>query len=81
MSGDIFLPALWHKDNIVAFSANGYTSKKWKLPSAWDKINNVKVSTISVEPIHDSIILPVEQGVITLALKPGEAVSITPVGK
>ena len=81
MSGDIFLPVLWRENTIVAFSEKGYASKKWKLPRHWHKVQNVNVSVISVEPVHNSITLPVEQGVITLTLKPGEAVSITSVVK
>jgi hypothetical protein len=74
-SGDIFLPALWLKNTIVAFSEKGYDSKKWKLPSGWNA-KKVIVSIISVEPKVTSRTLPVEHGEITLSLKPGEAVFI-----
>jgi hypothetical protein len=74
-SGDIFLPVLWLKNTIVAFSEKGYDSKKWKLPAGLNA-KNIIVSIISVEPNAVSRTLPVENGEITLSLKPGEAVSI-----
>ena len=74
-TGDIFLPALWLKNTIVAFSEKGYDSKKWKLPPGWNA-KKVIVSIITVEPTVTSSTLAVDRGEITLSLKPGEAVSI-----
>lgn len=75
-SGDIFLPALWLKNTLVAYSENGYELKKWKLPAEWSKAKGVKVSMISVDQQNPGSVLPVEQGEIKLTLKPGEAVVI-----
>lgn len=75
VAGDIFLPVLWLKNTLVAFSEKGYDSKKWKLPPGWHT-SKVIVSIISVEPNTSRWVLPVEQGEVTLSLNPGEAVSI-----
>ncbi|MBS1577120.1 MAG: hypothetical protein JST09_17620, partial [Bacteroidetes bacterium] len=47
VAGDIFLPVLWLKNTLVAFSEKGYDSKKWKLPPGWHT-SKVIVSIISV---------------------------------
>jgi len=78
---DLFVPALWHKQEMIAYSKLGYASKTWQLPDDWGKVKQVDLYRITMEgcvPVNQRI--PVSEGKLHLALEPEEAVSILPAG-
>ncbi len=76
--GNIFLPALWKANTIVAYSENGYSKRKWKLPSEWNSFKKVTATRLSVKKTVGRTVIPIVDGTITLKLEPGQAVIIQP---
>ena len=78
---DLFVPALWHEHEIIAYSKTGYAGKTWQLPENWGKVKYVDVDRITLEgnvPLQKR--LPVLDGHLRMTLEKEEAVSIRPVG-
>lgn len=79
---NLFVPALWHDSEIIAYSEEGYEDRWWKMPDGWEKTNSVDVYSITVDgPVLKATALPVDNGSVKLTLGKGEAVSIVPAGQ
>jgi hypothetical protein len=77
----LFVPALWNKKEIIAYSKLGYTSRAWQLPDDWSKVKSVDLYRITLEgsvPVKKG--LSAHDGKLVLSLQEGEAVSIVPAG-
>lgn len=80
---DVFVPALWRSSReIIAYSAEGYKKRTWKLPADWAGVTSVDVYRITTEGvILKQKKLKVSPGnYVTLSLEKGEGVSILPAG-
>jgi lysophospholipase L1-like esterase len=78
---DLFVPALWHKQEIIAYSGSGYENKSWRLPDDWKDVRRVDLYKITLEacvPLQQGV--PVTDGKLVLSLKSGESISIVPAG-
>lgn len=78
---DLFVPALWNKKEIIAYSKSGYAAKSWQLPDDWRKIKAVDLYRITLGgcvPLKKSV--SVSDGKLLLSLEKEEAVSILPSG-
>jgi hypothetical protein len=78
-SGDVFLPALWLKQTLIAFSKNGCHDKTWQLPPGWEGITQVQATEITLNGPGAPERISTEDGNITLSLSPGEGLEIQPV--
>ena len=66
----------------IAYSGDGYESHSWLMPEGWEKVGAVDVYSISMnEPARKLSAIPVNNGLLKLALGKGEAVSIVPAGQ
>jgi hypothetical protein len=75
---DCCIPLVWKKEpTLLAYSHNGYTSKTWNLPADWTRVKNVRCANVTVESITDAGMAEVNDGTLTLTLKPGQAIAIT----
>jgi hypothetical protein len=78
---DLFVPALWHEKEIIAYSRTGYVSKTWRLPSDWAQVKACDLYEIGSEGcVLVKANVPVKGSALTLSLKPGQAVSVVPTG-
>jgi hypothetical protein len=80
---DVFIPALWRANQeVIAYSAGGYSGRAWTLPPDWAGVRKVDVYRITVEGlISKQKGLEVSpQGTVTLTLAADEGVSIVPTG-
>ncbi len=78
---DLFVPALWHRKEIIAYSRSGYGNKVWQMPEDWRKVKRVDLYQITREgcvPLQASV--PVTAGKLTLALENETSVAIVPAG-
>ena len=78
---DLFVPALWNKREIIAYSKVGYAGKAWQLPDDWRKVKAVDLYRITLDgcvPLKKRV--PVSNGRLLLSLEKEEAVSILPAG-
>lgn len=78
---DLFVPALWKKKEIIAYSKTGCEDKPWRLPAEWSNVRNVALYRITV----DGCVLlrprvAVTDSKLVLSLGKDEAVSIVPAG-
>ena len=79
---NLFVPALWNDNEIIAYSGDGYESRSWLMPEGWEKVDAVDVYSISMnEPTLKSSAIPVANGLLKMTLGKGEAVSIVPAGQ
>jgi glycosyl hydrolase family 101 (putative endo-alpha-N-acetylgalactosaminidase) len=71
---DIFLPALWQPDTVVAYSTHGYGTRAWRLPDSWAG-RPVSVSRLAVvpTPVYEG---PINGTDLKLGLSAGEAAVI-----
>ena len=79
---DVFIPALWkpHKE-IIAYSLNGYKSRKWKLPDNWENIHTADIYEITFEGHRlKQKNIRLKNNTIELSLAPDEAIFIIPEG-
>jgi hypothetical protein len=77
----LFVPALWNKNEIIAYSKLGYANKSWQLPGDWKKVKDVDVYRITLEgcvPLNKGV--SVSDNKLVLSLERDEAVSIVPAG-
>lgn len=75
---DLFVPALWREMTIIAHSKEGYVSRSWAMPEEWKDISRVVVWDITVRGVENPRALTVENGRLTLSMKPGETWMIAP---
>lgn len=77
---DLLIPALWRSSpELIAYSKEGYASKRWALPTAWEKVESVNIYQMDQNGL--SLIetaKPVVEGYLELQLAAGMAVSILP---
>jgi hypothetical protein len=79
---DVFVPALWKEDReIIAFSANGYSQRRWKLPSSFHALNSLYVHEITVDGLRFLQEVPIINGDVTMSLGQNQAVSLLPARK
>jgi len=77
----LFVPALWNKKEIIAYSGPGYANKSWQLPDDWRDVKSVDLYRITMEgcvPLKKRV--PVTDAKLVLSLGKDEAVSIVPAG-
>lgn len=79
---DIFIPALWKStDEILAYSALGYSNRSWQLPDSWAGVQRAdlyKISTEGLQPKTKSI--RIKNQAIELTLQPDELICLVPSG-
>jgi hypothetical protein len=77
----LFVPALWQKKEIIAYSRAGYENKSWQMPEEWSRTTSVDLYRITAD---GSALLkshvPVTGSKLVLSLGPDEAISIVPAG-
>jgi hypothetical protein len=80
-NNDLFVPAVWCPQEIIAFSVDGYTNKTWQMPKEWNDIETVDIYRISQQaPVLMQSNTPISNHTLTISLKKGEAISIVPSG-
>ncbi len=78
---NVFVPALWNKKEIIAYSGPGYANRAWQLPDDWRDVKSVDLYRITLEgcvPLKKSV--PVADAKLVLSLEKDEAISIVPAG-
>ena len=78
---NLFVPALWHKKEIIAYSKTGYEDKTWRLPDEWSNTKSVDLYRITLEGCR--LLKPrvaVIDSKVVLSLGEEEALSIVPAG-
>lgn len=78
---DLFVPALWNKREIIAYSKSGYTGRSWQLPEEWRAVKAVDLYRITAAgclPLKQRV--PISDGKLLLSMDKDEAVSILPAG-
>ena len=79
---DLFVPALWHSHEIIAYSAKGYENKNWRLPENWRGVKNIDLYRINLDsPALLQKMVPTGNGHLLLSLEKDEAICIVPTGK
>jgi hypothetical protein len=73
---DLFIPALWRKGEIIAWSRNG-AKRKWKLPSNWKNCKQLSLRNLDTKGLGRKRRLPVKNGEIELDMPPMTALSIS----
>jgi hypothetical protein len=73
---DLFMPALWQKQMVIAYSKHGYQNKTWLLPPGWEDVTTVQASEVSVDGLGNPQQIPVDNGSITLSMNPGQELEI-----
>jgi len=80
---DICIPALWRANKeVVAYSAEGYARRFWRMPEDWTGILKADVYRITLDgPAlkHKGLAIALDR-TINLSLGPDEGVSIIPAG-
>ena len=74
--GNVFIPALWVPETLIACSEKGYTSKAMRLPASWGEPKRVKVKRITAEGLQPEVTVPVKNHAIELTLKAREVVAV-----
>jgi hypothetical protein len=78
---NLFVPALWQKKEIIAYSKTGYENKPWRLPDEWNNTTGVDLYRITLD---GCVLLKPRVAVIdsklVLSLGQDEAVAIVPAG-
>lgn len=73
---DVFIPATWLTQEIIAFSEKGYQGKTWALPAGWEKVKTVRVAPVTIDGLGKDETLPVTDGKITLSVDGGQMLSV-----
>lgn len=80
---DVCIPALWRTNKeVIAYSADGYARRSWKLPEDWAGIRKSDVYRITLDgPVlkQKGLIIAPDR-TVNLALDRDEGVSIVPAG-
>lgn len=77
-ANDIFLPAVWLKKEIIAYSEKGYVAKTWTLPSGWEKVKAVDIYTLNEKGVGAKKTVNVVNGQVTLSMGVNQLLSIKP---
>ncbi len=75
---DVFMPALWKEDTIVAYSYTGYSDRIWELPESWNELKIIDLFRITLNGPEKIGQLPVEKGSICLSLEKRDAFVLSP---
>lgn len=68
---DLLLPAAWIDDrSMIAYSEQGYTSRKWTLPMKQRRYNKAIISKVTHDGMVQIKTLPIRSGKLTLAMEP-----------
>lgn len=81
--GNIFVPALWRNNlEIMAWSEEGYSNRRWKLPPEWSDVNRVDLywNKLAGLAMKESNIALDGKGYLTLSMDPYTGVIIVPAG-
>ena len=74
---DICMPALWCAEpTLIAYSKDGYESRRWELPSDWKDVKGVSIARITPDGPESIEDVPVKAGKIALSLGEDEAVMV-----
>jgi hypothetical protein len=76
---DLFIPALWKDKEIIAFSAQGYHKRSWKLPSSWHKSGKISLHEITGDGLKFLQEIPIVGDTVELSLESNQACSLIPV--
>jgi len=79
---NLFVPALWNKKEIIAYSRSGYESRSWQLPEDWHDVKSFDLYKITMEgciPFNRHV--QASDAKLVLSLEKDEAISIVPAGK
>jgi hypothetical protein len=74
----VFMPALWRKKTIVAYSRTGYKNRTWQLPPDWQDVRKVTMSRITQDGLKPMGETSVTNGMLTLGVKAREALMLSP---
>ena len=78
---DLFVPALWHKKEIITYSRSGYQNRPWRLPEEWSKTSSVELYRITRDGyVPGKSRVAVTDSRLVLSLGPDEAIAIVPEG-
>jgi hypothetical protein len=78
---NLFVPALWQKKEIIAYSRDGYVNKLWRMPDEWKDVPEVDVYRITLQgatPLKRNVVVAGKELVLSLGKE--ESVSIVPAG-
>lgn len=77
---NVFVPATWKENEVIAYSANGYTNKTWRFQKEFEA---TAVDVYSIDKTGATLIasnIDVTNGRITLSLAANQMVSVVPAG-
>ena len=78
---NLFVPALWQKQEIIAYSKAGYQDKAWRLPLDWSNTKSVDLYRITLEAcVLSKSHVAITDSKLVLSLGPEEALAIVPTG-
>ncbi len=78
---NLFVPALWHEKEIIAYSRSGYEKKAWQLPEDWRGVHSVDLYKITLEGctlLKKGV--PITDAKLVLSLEKDQSISIVPTG-
>jgi hypothetical protein len=78
---NVFVEAKWKEQEIIAYSKDGYSNKRWVMPKSWEGLKGADLYEISIDGLE--LIesgKKIENGQIELSLDKDQAVSIVPHG-
>jgi hypothetical protein len=76
---DCCVPLVWKpKPALIAYSRNGCASKTWKLPADWMRVKTAETTNVTVDSLTFAGTIAINDGQVTLALAPGQALMLTP---
>lgn len=75
--GDVFIPASWLENSIIAYSENGYESRTWTIPEGVDLSGKVNAWTITHEGRVNCKEYRVKGHTIEISLEPDEMILIS----
>jgi len=74
---DVFIPALWiNERSIVAYSAEGYQNRTWRLPETWKGVQKVVVYAVDFDGKKQLAQLPVKHRQLRLDMQKNQALLI-----
>jgi hypothetical protein len=78
---NLFVPALWQKKEIIAYSNSGYENKAWRMPDEWNNVRKVDLYSITSEGcVLREQDVSIRGTNLVLSLGKDECVSIVPSG-
>jgi alpha-L-fucosidase 2 len=73
---NIFIPARWLSNSIIAYSKTGYENRTWALPDEWKGITSVKISRVTDKGNEVTGIRKIIGGQLTLSVGSDEMVLV-----